>query len=194
MWFFVRTFFYWTLQNHLRLQKILMRKLKFLCGEKLKSYVDKHLDLAKVNVPKLLQPLSIPERLAEIQIVDDDSYRVALSISKDDDFELSLKRKPSSCFVTNDSMMSWKPDKKIWTSNLFPTITKQWHVLIPFTKWGPVLTRHERRNQGSFWEQSLLLWNNENNSISLLSKRECSVQGGVYNILPELILRRVFPV
>ena len=83
-----------------------MRKLKFLCGEKLKSYVDKHLDLAKVNVPKLLQPLSIPERLAEIQIVDDDSYRVALSISKDDDFELSLKRKPSSCFVTNDSMMS----------------------------------------------------------------------------------------
>ena len=61
-----------------------MRKLKFLCGEKLKSYVDKHLDLAKVNVPKLLQPLSIPERLAEIQIIDDDSYTGALSISKDD--------------------------------------------------------------------------------------------------------------
>ena len=83
-----------------------MRKLKFLCGEKLKTYVDKHLDLAKVNVPKLLQPLSIPERLAEIQIVDDDSYRAALSISKGDDFELRLKRKPSSCFVTNHSMMS----------------------------------------------------------------------------------------
>ena len=29
--------------------------------------------------------------------------------------------------------------------------------------------------------------------MSLLSKRECSVQGAVYNILPELILGRVFP-
>ena len=45
-------------------------------------------------------PLSIKEILDELEISSDDYYR-ALSISKDEDLELHLKRQPNSCFVNN---------------------------------------------------------------------------------------------
>ena len=58
----------------------------------MKSYID----LSKVNVIDLTkgnftQPLTIREILDELQISMDDYYR-ALSISKDEDLELHLKR------------------------------------------------------------------------------------------------------
>ena len=46
------------------------------------------------------QPLSVKEILDELEISKDDYYR-ALSISKNEDLELHLKREPNSCFVNN---------------------------------------------------------------------------------------------
>ena len=46
------------------------------------------------------QSLSVKEILDELEISKDDYYR-ALSISKDEDLELHLKREPNSCFVNN---------------------------------------------------------------------------------------------
>ena len=46
------------------------------------------------------QPLSVKEILDELEISKDDLYR-ALSISKNEDLELNLKREPNSCFVNN---------------------------------------------------------------------------------------------
>ena len=71
--------------------------------KKVKSYIDNHLNPAKVNIidprKKFVQPLNIPEILAELQITDD--YYGAVSISKVDGLELHLKRKPNSCLVNN---------------------------------------------------------------------------------------------
>ena len=70
-----------------------------------KSYVNNILYPANVNVINRIkddftQPLSIKEILDELKISKDDDYRV-LSISKDEDLELHLKRQPNFCFVTN---------------------------------------------------------------------------------------------
>ena len=46
------------------------------------------------------QSPSVKEILDELEISKDDYYR-ALSISKDEDLELHLKREPNSCFVNN---------------------------------------------------------------------------------------------
>ena len=63
--------------------------------KKLKSYIYNQLDPAKVNIIDLgreifVQPLSIPEILAEPEITDEDFYR-GLPISKGDDLQLHLK-------------------------------------------------------------------------------------------------------
>ena len=73
--------------------------------EKVKGYTDINLNPAKVNVivptkVKFTQPMSVQEILDELEISKEDSYR-ALSISKDEDLELYLKRQPNSCFFNN---------------------------------------------------------------------------------------------
>ena len=84
-------------QEILTWRNILLRQVK--------SYIDNHLNPAKVNVidstkDNFTQPLRRKEILDELQISNDDYYR-ALSISRDEDLELHLKREPNSCFVNN---------------------------------------------------------------------------------------------
>ena len=68
------------------------------------------IDPAKEN---FTQPLSVKEILDELEISKDDYYR-ALSISKDEDLELHLKRKPNSCFVNN----YFDVGLKVWQANM----------------------------------------------------------------------------
>ena len=61
-----------------------------------KSYIDNNLNPDKVNVAdsnkdKFAQPLIVKEILDELEISKDDYYR-ALSISKDEDLELHLRK------------------------------------------------------------------------------------------------------
>ena len=70
--------------------------------KKVKSYIDNPLNYAKVNINDskkeyVVQPLSIPENLVQLQ-TRNDFYR-ALFISKDDDFKLHQEKKPNSCFL-----------------------------------------------------------------------------------------------
>lgn len=70
--------------------------------KKVKSYIDNPLNYAKVNINDskkeyVVQPLSIPENLVQLQ-TKNDFYR-ALFISKDDDFKLHQEKKPNSCFL-----------------------------------------------------------------------------------------------
>ena len=81
----------------LKWRKTLLRQVKI--------YIDNNLNPAKVNVidptkDNLNHPLCAKETLAELDIFKDDYYR-ALSISKNEDLELHLKRQPNSCFVNN---------------------------------------------------------------------------------------------
>ena len=52
------------------------------------------------NKDNFIQPLSAKEILDELEISKDDYYS-ALSISKDEDLELHLKREPNSCFINS---------------------------------------------------------------------------------------------
>ena len=84
-----------------------------------------------------MQPLSIPATLAEFQIADD-NYYTALSISKDDDFELHMKRKPNSCFVNNcvnDKLKGWQANMDI--IHLVYNKYKAVHILGKVFKNGP---------------------------------------------------------
>ena len=64
-----------------------------------------------------IQPLSIKEILDELKFFKDDCYR-ALSILKDEDLELRLKRQRISCFVNN-----------YFDIGLF-LIMRQWHICV----------------------------------------------------------------
>ena len=64
--------------------------------KQVKIYIDNHLNPAKVNVidpnkDNFTDPVNVKEILDELQISKNDYYR-ALSISKDEDLELHLKR------------------------------------------------------------------------------------------------------
>ena len=67
------------------------------------------MDLRKDN---FTQPLSVKEILDELEISMDDFYRV-LSISKDEDLELHLKKEPSSYFVNNYFGVPWQSNMDI---------------------------------------------------------------------------------
>ena len=80
--------------------------------KKVENYIYNHLNPVKKNTDwtkgNFVQPLSIPEILAELQIADD--YYRALPISK------------------GILMMDRKHGKQIWIPNLFSMSTKQWHL------------------------------------------------------------------
>ena len=89
----------------------------------MKNHIDNNLNPAKVNVigptkDSYTQPLSISEILDELEISKDDYCR-ALSISKDEDLELHLKRQPDSCFVNNYFDVGLKLGRQTWAYNLF---------------------------------------------------------------------------
>ena len=73
--------------------------------KKVRKYIDDNLNPAKINAidttkDNFTQPLSIQEILDELEISKDDYYK-ALSVSKNEDSELHLKRLSNSCFVNN---------------------------------------------------------------------------------------------
>ena len=83
-----------------------------------KRYIDDNLYPAKVNVidptkGNFTQPPSVKEILDELEISKDDYYR-DLSISKDEDLELNLKREPNSCFADN----YFDVGLKAWQANM----------------------------------------------------------------------------
>ena len=73
--------------------------------KEVKKYIDDDLNPAKVNVidptkDNFTQRLSIQEILDELE-VSKDNYYEALTVSKDDDLELHLKRQTNPCFANN---------------------------------------------------------------------------------------------
>ena len=86
--------------------------------KKVKKYIDDNLNPAKVNVidptkDNFTQPLSIQEILDELEIAKDDYYK-SLSVLKDDNLELLLKRQPNSCFVNT----YFDVGLKAWQANM----------------------------------------------------------------------------
>ena len=72
---------------------------KYITIREVKTYIDNNLNSTKVNVidptkDNITRSLGVKEILDELQISKDDYYR-ALSISKDEDLKLYLKKEPN---------------------------------------------------------------------------------------------------
>ena len=75
----------------------------------IKTYINNNFYPVKVNVidptkDNFTTPLSVKKVLRELEVSRDDYYR-ALSISKDEDLKLNLKRKPILALLTTILML-----------------------------------------------------------------------------------------
>ena len=96
-----------------------------------------------------IQPPSVKEILDELEISKCDYYR-ALSISKDKDLELHLKREPNSCFVNN----YFDAGLKAWQAIMdMQPVKAVKYVSIFLKNWRSMFTGDETSSQGSLWEQ-----------------------------------------
>ena len=165
----------------------------------MKNYIDNNLNPAKVNVidptkDNYTQPLSISEILDELEISKDDYYR-ALSISKDEDLELHLKRQPDSCFINN----YFDVGLKVWQTNMdiqpvFNECKAVTHMCQYFSKTEDQCSQAMKQAAKAAFENDMHHQDTMKTiAKAYLSNRECSIQEAVYHILLELKLRRIFP-
>lgn len=193
---FILTFFYWWsfILKPLAVGKDIDRKNEILMSrknllKKLKSYIDNYLNTVKVNISvqrteNIAQPSKILEILAGLQIVNWDYYTVR-SISKDDDFELHLKRKPDSCFLNNcfnDELKTWQANMDIQPAfNEFKAVI---HMCSYFPKnEGHCSKAMQKVLKVAFQNNMHHYERMKTSSQAYLSKLEFSVQKAVYHIL-----------
>ena len=130
------------------------------------------------------QPLSVQEVLDELELSKVDYYR-ALSISKDDDLELHLKRQPNSCFVNN----YFDVGLKAWQVNM-KAVT---YLCQYFSKNEDQCSQSMKEADKEAFENNMHHHDTMKTIFrAYLSSRDCSVLEVVYHILPELKLRRKF--
>ena len=118
-----------------------------------------------------------------------------MSISKDSDFDIHLKRPTNSCFVSNyfaEDLLAWEANMDI------QPVFKQDKAVTYLCKY---LTKSEdeyskamkqaldeaKTNNADKFQQMF------NIAKAYSSKRECSIQESVYQLMPELWLRKTFP-
>ena len=95
------------------------------------KYIGDNLNPSKINVidptkDNFTQPFILKEILDELEISKDDCYK-ALSVSKDDDFELHLKWQHNSCFVSN----YFDVGLKAWQANMdFQPVFNEYKAMI----------------------------------------------------------------
>ena len=167
--------------------------------KKAKGYIDIDLNPAKVNVKDLTrvtvtQPLSFQEILDELEISKEDYYR-ALSISKDEDLELHLKRQPNFCFVNNYfdiGLKGWQANMDI--QPVFNEYKAVAYMCQYFSKTEDQCSQVMKQAAKEAFENNM----HHNDTMKTIAKAylsngEYSVQETVYHILPELKLRRIFP-
>jgi len=146
---------------------------------KLKNFIDESLNPHK---PNYISDISIPEILNFLVISEDEYYR-ALSISSDEDFMIHLCRPPNSSFVNNYfaiGLEAWEANMDIQpVFNYFKAIS---YMCSYFSK-----CETESSENLDFKERM------KKEAIAFLSHRQCSVQEALYQLLPELWLRKTFP-
>ena len=136
--------------------------------------------------------MAITEILLKLDISKEDYYH-ALSISVDHDYELHLIRPPNSCFVNNyfdAGLRAWQANMDI--QPVFNEYKAVAYMCSFFSKSEDKCSFAMK--QAAREARKLDQFNTMKNILkAYTSNRECSVQEAVYNILPELHLRRVFP-
>ena len=130
------------------------------------------------------QPLSLKEILDELEISKDDYY-IALSISKDEDLELHLKKESNSCFVNyyfDGGLKAWQANMDIQpVFNKYKTVT---YVCQYFSKTEDQCSQAVKQAAKESFENNMqhhdTMKTIETIDKAYLSNRECSVQEAVY--------------
>ena len=118
-----------------------------------------------------------------------------MSISKDEDLELHLKREPNSCFVNN----YFDVGLKAWQANMdIQHVFNEYKVVAYMCQY---FSKTEDRCSQTMKQAAKEAFENNMHhhdtmkaiANAYLSNRECSVEEAVYHIPSELKLRRIFP-
>ena len=152
-----------------------------------KKYIDNNLD---PNSKSFSNDLLIQEILSSMGITEDDYYW-ALSISPDNDYEIHLKRSTGSCFVNNHNpvlLKVWEPNLDIQpVHNYFKALT---YMAAYFSQPESELSEPLKQAAKETKKQNL---NVRDAMKKIAYSRQLSVQEAVYNVLPELWLRKCSP-
>ena len=110
-----------------------------------------------------------------------------MSISKDEDLELHLKRKPNSCFVNKYSDASLKAlSGNMEIQPVFNEYTAETYMCQYFSKTEDRCSHIMKQAAKKAFENNMHHHDNMKTiSKAYLSNRECSVHEPVYHILPE---------
>ena len=157
---------------------------------KVKYYIDEYLDPSKSVF--IGNTKTITEILSELNLSESDYYE-SLAISFDQDFQIHYKRPPNSCFVNcyfAEGLLAWKANIDIQpVFNYYKAVS---YMCSYFSK-----TENESSaamKKAAEESESLNLQERMRKlALVFLSHRQCSLQEAVYQIMPELWLRKCFP-
>ena len=157
--------------------------------KKVKNYIDEFLDPHK---PSYVSDISIPKILNFLDTSEEEYYQ-ALSIASGEDFEIHLRRPPNSCFVNNYfalGLEAWEANMDIQpVFNYFKAISYMCSYFSKSETESSVAMKKaaEESENLNFKDRMKKL------AIAFLSHRQCSLQEAVYQLMPELWLRKTFP-
>ena len=158
--------------------------------KKVKLYIDEYLDPRKSDNSN--NSKSISEILKELDISEDGYYRV-LAISTNQDFELYYRRPPKSCFVNNyfaDGLEAWKANLDFQpVFNYYKAVS---YMCSYFSK-SETESSIAMKKAAEESENLNLQERMRKLALAFLSHRQCSLPEAVYQIMPELWLRKCFP-
>ena len=157
---------------------------------KVKNFIDEFLNPHK---PNFKSNMSITEILKELEISEENYYE-ALSVSPDEDFRIHLKRPPNSCFVNNYN----KVCLGAWEANIDIQPVFNYYKAVSYmcSYFSKSETESSLAMKKALEESCDLDFKDRMKKVAIafLSHRQCSVQEAVYQLMPELWLRKTFPV
>ena len=169
--------------------RILKSRSKVL--KKVKEYIDDNLDPHKATYK---DPKGIPDILQKLNLSPDQYYE-ALSISSDQDFEVHFRRPPNSCFVNNyfaKGLLAWQANMDIQpVFNYYKAVSYMCSYFSKSESESSLAMQkaaEETRNSKLDFKERM-----KKLAVAFLSNRQCSLQEAVYQVMPELWLRKCFP-
>ena len=157
--------------------------------KEVKHYIDEYLDPHKSSYRKT----TIAAILDVLGITEDDYYW-ALSISQDSDFEMHIFRPPNSCFVNNYftiGLQAWEANIDIQpVFNYYKAVTYMCSYFSKCETESSVAMKNAAKESENLSYQDRM----KKLAIAFLTNRQCSLQEAVYQLMPELWLRKTFPV
>ena len=167
---------------------ILSERAKVL--KNVKQYIDEFLDPRKHTY---INDITIPEILESLDITEEEYYS-ALSIAPDKDFEIYLRRPTNSCFVNNYFAMgleAWEANLDIQpVFNYFKAVSYMCSYFSKCETESSIAMKKASEDAENLGFKDRM----QKLAIAFLSHRQCSMQEAVYQLMPELWLRKTFPV